>query len=255
MLRGEREVIGRCHAVGVRYEAAHGAGVFHRAAIEDGDVIAERREFAEDVGADEDRLPEPAQLFEDFHEFDACARIEPAGRFIEQQQIGIMDEHARERDTLLHAARETADEIVLATRHVCERQHVGDDFVALRLPDSVGRAEEIEVLEDGHLPVHREVIRHEADLAACGVAMAHDVEPEDRDRAAGLRLQQRGEDFQRGRLARAVRPHEAVDRLAVHGEGHAAQGLVGLVAVREIADVDDRWVGVHWGNGKWAATV
>ena len=168
-----------------------------------------------------------------------------------------MNEHAGERNALLHAAREAADQVVAPPGHVGERERVADDFVPLRLAEPVGRAEEVEILKDAHLPVHREVIRHEAHAAADLVALGDDVMAEDLHAGAArvawlrergtLRLEQRGEDFQRGGFARAVRADEPVDGLPLHGEAHAAQRLVRLVAVREVGDVDDVF-GVHVGG-------
>ena len=100
----------------------------------------------------EDRLAQPAQLLEDFHEFDARAGVQPAGGFIEQEQVGIVHEHPREADTLLHPAREPLDQVVLAAGHVGEREHIGNRLVAGRRGQAVGGSEKIEVLENGHAP-------------------------------------------------------------------------------------------------------
>ena len=48
------------------------------------------------------RFAQPAQLLEDLHEFDARARVQPAGGFVEQQQVGIVHQHPRQADPLLH---------------------------------------------------------------------------------------------------------------------------------------------------------
>ena len=39
-------------------------------------------------------LPMSPQLAQDFHQFDAGARVETGGRLIEQQQLGIVHQHA-----------------------------------------------------------------------------------------------------------------------------------------------------------------
>jgi hypothetical protein len=43
------------------------------------------------------------QALDDFTDFHAAQRVEAAGRFVENQQIGIVDERLREADALLHA--------------------------------------------------------------------------------------------------------------------------------------------------------
>ena len=113
------------------------------------------------------------------------ARGSKAARgLVEQQQLRIVDEHPGEADPLLHAAREAVDEIVLAPLHVGECEHVADDLVASLLGEPIGRAKEIEILEDGHLPIHREVVGHETNLPADLVAVGGHTAPEDLDLAA-----------------------------------------------------------------------
>ncbi len=58
------------------------------------------------------------------------------------------------------------DEVVLATVHIRQGKHLVDDARPLTERQPVRGGEEIEVLVNRHLPVCREVVRHEADLAA-----------------------------------------------------------------------------------------
>ena len=245
VLRGKGEGVADVAAL-ADDEAAHGAGVFHGATVEDGHAVAQLGEFAEDVGGDKDGFAEALELLEDLHELDAGAGIEAAGGFVEEEEIGIVDEDAGEGDALLHPAREALDEVVFAPGHIGEGEHVGDGFIPLALGEAVGCAKEVEVFKDAHLPIHGEMIGHIADLASHVVAVLHDVPPEHAD-AAGLRLEQGGEDFECGGLARAIRPHEAVDALAGDGEGDVGDGDVVFVSVPEPANINDGCL-IHGGS-------
>jgi len=118
------------------------------------------------VRADEDRLAQPAELLEDLHQLDPGARVETGCRLVQQQQLRVVDQHARQGHALLHPARQALDQIVLAAGHVGQRQHIGDRAVARGQTQAVGRREEVEVLVNGHQPIGTEVVGHVADPPA-----------------------------------------------------------------------------------------
>ena len=55
-------------------------------------------------------LPRRCEFLENRHHFDACARVQAAGRLVQQQQLRVVDQHAREAEPLLHAAAQRADQ-------------------------------------------------------------------------------------------------------------------------------------------------
>jgi hypothetical protein len=98
--------------------------------------------------------------------------------------------NARERHTLLHAAREAANRLVRA---------VGESYliepfesVLLRLGDAMEPREEDEVLERGEIVVKQRAVRHQGD--ARGV----------KGQRSRSRLQGAGQNAKQRRLARAV---------------------------------------------------
>lgn len=122
-------------------------------AFDDGDAVAERLQLAEDVGGDDDRLPHPLQFLEDGHHLDLSrARIEAAGGFVEEQELGVMDENASKAEALLHAPAERTDQGTPLLREPDQFQDIGQiGFVALGRRDAVAGTEEVEVLGDFHV--------------------------------------------------------------------------------------------------------
>ncbi|MFT3686710.1 MAG: hypothetical protein QM783_17620 [Phycisphaerales bacterium] len=80
------------------------AGVKERAAFDDADGGGHLGEFGQDVRADHDALAHPLELKQELAQFDAGAGIEAAGRFVKQQHGGLMQQHAGDPQSLLHAA-------------------------------------------------------------------------------------------------------------------------------------------------------
>ena len=58
------------------------------AALDDADLVADVGQLRQDVAGDQDRLAHVAQLFEQAAHLDAGARVEAAGRLVEQQTCG-----------------------------------------------------------------------------------------------------------------------------------------------------------------------
>src|SRR5204862_3644212 len=86
------------------------AAVNELALFNNGDAITESLEFAQDVGRNDDGFAHALELLKYGHHLNSGSRIKSAGRFIKQQQLRIVDEHAGETKTLLHTAAECADE-------------------------------------------------------------------------------------------------------------------------------------------------
>ena len=74
--------------------------------LDDADPRTELRQFVQNVAGDEDRLPHPLQCLEQFADLDSRPRVETGGRFVQQQQIGIVQQHAGQCEPLFHAARQ-----------------------------------------------------------------------------------------------------------------------------------------------------
>src|SRR5688572_12595338 len=78
-------------------------------AFNDAELVTEFAKLAQDVTRHDDRLTQPLKIQNQFANLDAGARVEAAGRLIKQQNGWIVHEHARESESLLHAARQAVD--------------------------------------------------------------------------------------------------------------------------------------------------
>ena len=75
-------------------------------AVDDGHRGAQLLQLGEDVGRDDDRLAQVAQLPQQLPELDAGPRIEAGRRLVEERRLGVVHEPARQARALLHAARQ-----------------------------------------------------------------------------------------------------------------------------------------------------
>jgi hypothetical protein len=71
-------------------------------------------------------LPCALQALQAFPDEVARLRVEPGGGFVEQQQFGVVDQRAGQRQTPLHAAGEGADVGVRLAGEAGEFQQTGD---------------------------------------------------------------------------------------------------------------------------------
>ncbi len=99
--------------------------------IDDGDPIAVLG-LVHVVGGEKQRRPvllaQPAQHLPGAR---ARLRIEPGGRLVEEQDVGAVDQAARDLEASLHAAREGARQILAAIVEVDELQRLVDPRVPL----------------------------------------------------------------------------------------------------------------------------
>ena len=212
------------------HQPVHASRVAHLPTIDDGHRITKRREFAENVGTDEDCFTQRPQLLKNLHEFNPRTGIKSAGRLIEQQEIGIVYQRASKTHTLLHPSGKAADQIVPAARHIGQGKDVGNRPCPLGRRDSIRRPEEIEILKNGHLPVHAEVILHVSHPPAHFFEFRSHVVAEHRHPAL-LRFDQSRKHFERSGLSRTVRPDESVNRLPADRETHVFDCLVRFVGM------------------------
>ena len=184
------------------------AAVNEFAFFDDGDAVAEVLEFAENVGGDKDGFAHALEFLEDGHHFDAGSGVQAAGGFVEEEELGVVDEDAGEAEPLLHAAAKGADEGSLFVRQSDEFEHVFDGAFALFGGDFVAGAKEVEVFGDFHVFVDAKEVGHVADEVADGVGVAGDVVAEYLG-AAFAGGKEGGENAQCGGLAGAVGADEA----------------------------------------------
>ena len=169
------------------------------------------------------QLPVVADLLDEAAEIRDLLVVEPSGRLVEQQQLGLRDERAGELDALQRPEgerRATGRCAIAAQPDVVDHlERLGVDVAAARVGADEHvvqhghRLEELDVLEGArdpapHDPVHgrlQQRLAVELDLALVGR-----VEPRDH--------------VERRRLAGAVRPDQADDLAVQDVEGDPVEG-------------------------------
>ena len=139
-------------------------------------------------------------------------RVEAGVRLVEQDDLGIEDEGAREAGTLAHTAGDLTGQLLLGA---LEADHlhllvddVGDLLLALL---GVLTKREGDVVEQVHRPEQRAVLEQDAEqlagLVELALAAVRDVDVADDDRAL-VRLEQADQRLQEDRLAGARRAEQ-----------------------------------------------
>src|ERR1035437_5137708 len=213
------------------------AGLQNFSALDDDDAVADFRQLGKDVRTDENRLLALGQKHEKFAQFNPGARVEAGGRFIENQNVRVVNQRAAKTDALLHSLRERLEMFLADADHVREFFNRLDGLRAFFSAQSVGSRVKIQILVDGDVRVRRQSVWHITDHAACefrfftdGNAVEHHV--------AGSRFFNRRDDPHRRGLARAVRPHETEDVAGIERERNVVHGHRLAEFLPQIFDLD-----------------
>src|SRR5262249_4129882 len=126
----------------------HVAVELQLAALDDADLVADVGQLRQDVTGNEDRLAHVAQLFEEAAHLDAGARIEAAGRLVEQEHLWLVQQHTRQAQTLCHAARQARHQGVALVAEIDQIEHLIALAPPLRSLDAVSRREEFQIFDD-----------------------------------------------------------------------------------------------------------
>ena len=199
------------------------------AMIQDGDPVAQAFGLLHVVGGEEHRPPARLQAFHDLPGLPPRLRIEAGRGLVQEEQLRVSDEGARQGQPLLLAARERAHlgVCLLFERH--ESQRLRDRQAAW-----IEAAEEREHLAHVQLVGELRLLELDAQPAAQGEAIAPPVVPEHLD-LSGVGRPKPFEDLHRGRLARAVGPEHAETLGALHLEVEAGHGHHLAVTLDEAA--------------------
>ena len=178
------------------------------AVFDDADPIADVRQLRKDVAGDEDRLAQTLQPLQQSAHLDPRPRIETAGRFVEEQHLRVVQQHAGEAQSLGHAAGKTGHQFVPLEGEIHQLERPLRHASPLGPVDPIGGREELQVFDHPHVVVDAENVGHVADRPTDLAGMRVDRVAAD----VGLspcRGEERGEDADRGRLSGAVGPDEA----------------------------------------------
>ena len=198
--------------------------------------------LVEVVRGHEERRAALAQVVEEVPQALALARVDARGRLVEEDELRVVHERAREREALLHAAGQRARLHVLQVEQLDVAEQLVHARVGAGAGDAVDAGEEAEVLLDGEIRVERERLRHVAGLALDALALRADVAAGDDGTAAG-RLKEPAQHLDRRRLAGAVRAEKAEDLAARDAQRERVDRAVRAEAACEPVRRDDQ-VGV-----------
>ena len=165
------------------------------------------------------------------------AGVQAAGRLVEDQHLGVVQEHAGQAQPLRHAAGKAGDEGLALVAQVDQVEHLVADLLPPRTLDAVGRGEELQVLDDLHVVVDAEEVGHVADDPPDLLGMRVDRVAADAGLAPGG-LQERGQDPHRRRLAGTVGADVAEEVALVEVQGQVLQGVQFAVDFGQVLCLD-----------------
>jgi hypothetical protein len=218
------------HAAGIqRHQVVEAFGLLH---VGGGHQHAHLRTLGADAG---DQLPELV----------ARQRVDAGGRFVEDQQVGVVDQRAAQPQFLLHAAGQLARRTLAEGRQAGAAQQVVDAPRALGGALAEQAAEEVEILEyrQRGIEVLAQALRHIGDMRADVTTMARfgHIAAEHLD-AAGLDPARPGDQRQQAGLADAVRADQADHALRRQHQVDRVEGTGPAVAQADAAQAGDRRV-------------
>ena len=171
--------------------------------VHDRDLVGEPLGLLDVVRGHEDGHALRAQLVDECPQLRAHLRVEPDGRFVEEQELGPVHEAAGDEQAASHPARELVDHDVGASGQVGHFERALDRGVSIGTRHSVEAGEhrqvlthrelEVEVVELGHHPAAGASL-----LGLAGQAMAEHLD------LAGVRDRLGGQHAHRRRLASAI---------------------------------------------------
>ena len=152
--------------------------------------------------------------------------VEGGEGLVENEQVGVVQERAAEREALHHPAREGGDTLVAGVPEAEAPEQHADSLASLG--HAVQATVEVEVLERCQVAVEQALVADVADTSALGL---------DRERAAGGQREPGAEPQQR-RLPGAVRSADDEEAAAGKVEIHAAEDALGPVALLQPPRLD-----------------
>ena len=202
--------------------------------VQDRDAVAEALRLFEAMRGEEDRdaaLPEPEDQLVNLASGD---RVEAHGWLVEEQDLRIAEQGAREGDPLAETLRQRSAGVPCSIGEVDRLQGAVDATARVRHLVQVGEA--LEVLEDAQAQVQAGRLGHDRDPAAdLHAVLGRERESGDGGRPRG-RGEERAERSNRGRLAGAIGAEEAEHLTASHLERDVGERAAVAELLREMLD-------------------
>ena len=214
------------HAPGIdRHDPIETLSLLH---VGGGDQYGEARPVRPDV------VDEPPEL-------PARQRIDAGGRLVQDQEIGIVDQGAAERELLLHPAGQLAGRAIRKGMQPGRAQEARAARATLgrRLPEQA--SEIVDVLHDreARIEIAAQALRHVGDARHDAVAVRRrsDVAAE-RANGPGLQAANAGDQAEQGRFSDPIRPHQRGRAAGPEREADAGERRRLAVALRDTVDLD-----------------
>jgi hypothetical protein len=209
------------------------------AALHDDQPVAELRRFLHVVGRQHERLPLGRELAQAIPNEVARLGIQARRGLVEDDDLGIVDERARDEEPPLHPARELLDRRIGLLGELHKLQELPGPLLGdLARQVEVAPVHE-EVLQDLEVVVQIVLLGDDPDAALDLALVLRDLEPRDRELPAG-RDGRAVEHLHRGGLAGAVGPEETEALAPVDLKVHALYGLEVPVTFLETARDEGR---------------
>ena len=196
---------------------------------DDDDAVADVLDDFEDVRDVEDRLALGGERFEEVFEETRGDDVEAGERFVEDEQLWVVQEGGGDEDALLHAFGVEGDGGV-APGFEAEQ---GEEPVGFEVDEGFGdvaqAADELEVFEAGEMGVDVGLLGDVAEGGAVGLEIVADALAF-KEHLAVVGLEEAGDDLDGGGLAGAVGADVADDFAGTDGEVDVVDGGEAAVA-------------------------
>ena len=126
-----------------------------------------------------------SELQKELSHFDTGFGIQTVCRFIEDQNLWIVQERSSDSDSLLHAVTKALDVAVLHVGGARRFHDFLDASLALRSWDPKNRPEKVEVFMDTHVVIRSELVGHVADKPFDSRSVLAAIDPGDGGTAGG----------------------------------------------------------------------
>jgi hypothetical protein len=177
------------------------------ARVHDRDAVAEPLRFLHIMRGKQERRVLSFQVVQFVPDRPPAVRVQAGGRFVEDKDLGIVHERAREQKPPLHSARKLVDLGAAFVRQFGEIEKRPAETEGVLFPDIEVSSVDDKVFRHREVRVQVVVLGHDADAGLDNGRLLGDVHPENRHRPRGRRHETGDDAHDRG-LARAVGAEE-----------------------------------------------
>ena len=207
------------------------------AGLHDRDVVGHLLHLVEDVRRDEDRAPLLLDERADHvAELEHARGVEPVRRLVEHEQLGVVEQGARDAEALAHAERVGLDLVVRALAQRDALEHRRDARARLA---AVVRGPHVEVAAAAQVRVEARLLDDAADARERLADVLRHLAAAQVD-AAAARLREAEHHADQRRLAAAVRPEPGEAAPARHVDRDVVDRELLPEALRDVLELDDR---------------